>query len=81
MTTSTCVKCGGTRFEMKAAEPKDSAYKQMFIQCSSCGGVAGVTEYYDAGVLAKDLQNKIATLQEAVQRIESQIQQIVSRLR
>jgi excinuclease UvrABC ATPase subunit len=81
MAMSTCVKCGGHSFEMKAAEPRDSAYKQMFVQCTSCGGVIGVGSYFDSGVLAKDNQTEIAELKKSLVRIESQLQQIASRLR
>lgn len=63
MAISTCVKCGGTRFEIVEKEPARSNYKLLFVQCTGCGGVVGVTEYYNAGVLihqlAKALGKKI----------------------
>jgi hypothetical protein len=59
MARSSCVKCGGNRFEMTEQEPSGSAYKYMFIQCSSCGGVAGVTEYFNVGVLLRKVMVKL----------------------
>lgn len=59
MAMSTCVKCGSTRFEIKLAEPHNSNFKVNFVQCSSCGGVVGVMEYYSTGGLIKDLAKKL----------------------
>lgn len=51
MARSTCVKCGNTNFEVARAEPRNSNYVLMFVQCTSCGGVAGVLEYENVGAL------------------------------
>lgn len=51
MTQSTCAKCGNHSFEMKENIPKGSEYKLMFVQCSSCGSVVGVTDYYNTATL------------------------------
>lgn len=71
MAISTCAKCSGTFFEMKTAEPKNSRYKKLFIQCSACGAVVGVSDYHDSGVLAKDNQRELADLKKVLKRIES----------
>jgi ribosomal protein L37E len=56
MATSTCVKCGGTSFELAADKvPKGSQYKVHFVQCASCGGVVGVTDYYESSWLVQQL--------------------------
>lgn len=81
MALSKCTKCGSGFFEMKEAEPRNASYKQIFVQCSSCGGVVGVTSYYDPGALTKELQAKVNGLEAAVQRIEHQLQQIAYRLK
>ncbi len=49
MAMSTCVKCGGTRFELVEHSPAMSKFKVNFIQCASCGGVVGVTDYWNTG--------------------------------
>ena len=59
MAMSTCVKCGSHSFEMRENEPRDSNYKIMFIQCTSCGSVVGVMDYYNIGNLVKSIANKL----------------------
>lgn len=59
MATSTCIKCGNHTFEMKDAEPKDTAYKLLFVQCSACGGVVGVMEYSNIGATLHKIQKKL----------------------
>jgi predicted nucleic-acid-binding Zn-ribbon protein len=49
MATSTCIKCGGHHFETKEADPANSQFKLTFVQCSSCGGVVGVLDFYNIG--------------------------------
>jgi predicted nucleic-acid-binding Zn-ribbon protein len=51
MATSTCIKCDNHSFEVKLAEPKKGAFKMYFVQCTSCGGVVGVTEFYSIGAM------------------------------
>ncbi len=55
MAASTCIKCGWTKFETVAKEPNKSAYKLLFTQCTNCGGVVGVTEFYNIGALVHAL--------------------------
>lgn len=57
--TSTCVKCGGTSFEAKLIEPGGYKFKVTFIQCSSCGGVVGVLDYYNIGQVLKGIAKKL----------------------
>jgi len=57
--SSKCPKCEHTSFEMAETEVKGSRYKQMFIRCSSCGTVVGVTEYYNIGAKLDILANKL----------------------
>ncbi len=59
MAQSTCVKCGNHRFELKEAEPDKAAFKLMFVQCTSCGGVIGVTEYHNIGALVHKMAEKL----------------------
>jgi hypothetical protein len=59
MATSTCIKCGGTRFEVRENTPRDSAFKLMFVQCAACGGVVGVQEYYNIGGMLQKLAKKL----------------------
>jgi predicted nucleic-acid-binding Zn-ribbon protein len=57
--TSTCVKCGNTSFEVKEVSPNGSNFKLIFVQCASCGGVVGVTEYFNIGAKIEALAKKL----------------------
>ncbi len=59
MASSTCIKCGSTRFEIKENSPTGSRFKIMFVQCNSCGGVVGIMDYYNIGQLIHDLAKKL----------------------
>lgn len=59
MANSTCVKCGSTSFEIMENSPSGSNFKFMFVQCSSCGGVVGVMDYYNIGKLLEILGKKL----------------------
>jgi hypothetical protein len=63
MAISTCLKCGGHLFETVESEPMGSNFKLWFVQCATCGGVVGVTDYYNIGetlhVLAAKLGVKL----------------------
>lgn len=81
MAYSTCPKCTSTSFEVKEAEPRGSSYKLIFVQCSSCGAVVGTMPYYDAGVLAKDNQEKLTTLKQQIDQVGYSLSQIAQALR
>lgn len=59
MAISKCPKCDSTFFEIKEAEPRNSSFKIMFIQCSSCGAVVGVTDYYNTSTLLVKIAKKL----------------------
>lgn len=59
MATSTCIKCNSSAFELKLNEPHDSRYKFFFVQCRSCGGVVGVTDYYATSTLLEKIAEKL----------------------
>ena len=60
MALSTCIKCGGSSFEMKEATPRGSAFVLMFVQCSSCGGVIGVIDCDNIGQLIHNLAKRLS---------------------
>ena len=49
MAKSTCVKRGGTQFEIVEAVPHNSNFRLTFVQCRSCGGVVGVIDSINIG--------------------------------
>ncbi len=60
MATSSCPKCSSTSFEMKEApRVASSAYRLMFVQCTSCGSVVGVSDYYNIPSLLEKIAVKL----------------------
>jgi len=80
MANSTCPKCARSWFEVKEAEPTNSQYKIVFVQCSGCGTVVGTMPYYDAGVVSKQNQEEIAQIKEQLRKIRQSLSQIVDLL-
>lgn len=64
MTQASCPKCGNHYFELVENEPMDSNFKYFFIQCSECGTVVGVTEFFNAGYLLKEQEKSIKNISE-----------------
>lgn len=62
MAMSTCVKCGGHLFGIVEKEPSGSNFKMFFVQCTACGGVVGVTDYYNVPVKIDELSAKLDDL-------------------
>jgi hypothetical protein len=59
MATSRCPKCASSSFELENFTPRNSEFKLSFVQCSSCGAVVGVLDYYNIGQLIHDLAKKL----------------------
>lgn len=59
MALSTCIKCGNSSFENKDVTPRNSEFILSFIQCTSCGGVVGVVDFYNIGELIHQLADKL----------------------
>ncbi len=59
MAMSTCVKCNSTSFEIREVTPQDSNFRYNFIQCTKCGGVVGVVDFYNIGSLIHGLADKL----------------------
>lgn len=81
MAYSKCGKCNGMYFETVEKEPTNSAYKVIFVQCSSCGTPVGVTGYYNEGQLLKNQEQKTAELDSKLNQIQSYVQQIANAIR
>lgn len=59
MAHSSCPKCGNHGFETVITTPSGSNFKLLFIQCSSCGCVIGVLDYYNIGRLLENLAKNL----------------------
>jgi hypothetical protein len=73
MATSTCVKCGKQAFEVKETTPSQSNYRLMFVQCSSCGGVAGVLDYYNLGALLKTQEKTLGAVEKDISSVKTSL--------
>lgn len=56
---SRCSRCQGNQFEMVEDTPTGSAFKLMYVRCSSCKTVIGLTDYYNIGDLIYKLAEKL----------------------
>lgn len=81
MAVSTCVKCGGHQFEMVVGSPMKANYKQNYLQCTVCGGVAGVVGFYDAGVMLEKQAKQITALSSDVDELRSMLVSIINAMR
>lgn len=59
MAISTCTKCDNTQFEVKEVTPQNSNFRLYFVQCTSCGGVIGVIDFYNIGDLIHQLADEL----------------------
>lgn len=81
MAMSTCVKCGGHNFEAKEVSPTGAKYKQIFIQCSSCGVPVGVTGYYDAGAKLVNLEKASDSAKRSLDDLGYRLSRIEQKLK
>lgn len=54
---------------MVTREPSGSNFKMSFIQCAACGGVVGVTDFFDTGTQIKKVLSAIENLSHGVGRL------------
>ena len=80
MAISKCIKCGGTIFELREANIQNARYKMYFVQCSSCGGVVGAIPFYDPGIEAHQVNEKIDKVKSALDDISYDIDYIKAHL-
>jgi predicted nucleic-acid-binding Zn-ribbon protein len=59
MATSMCIKCGNREFESKETTPRNSNFAFSFIQCTNCGGVVGVMDFYNIGNVLRQIGRKL----------------------
>lgn len=75
--TAKCGHCDKVGTKLQLIEPDGGAYKQSAVVCKWCNAILGVTGYYDAGKVAKDVEAKVVTLQQKLSQVENQVQQIL----
>ena len=60
MATSTCGKCGGTDFESRVVETKNTRYKVNFFQCAACGVPVGVVGHHNVGATLDQVEHLLS---------------------
>lgn len=80
---STCVQCRTGSFEVVTVAPTGTQYKYNFVQCSICGGVVGVVDYFAVGSNL-DAQSKVINgvrqALDAVQQTVANVERLVASL-
>ncbi len=66
MAVSTCPKCDSHRFETTVTEPHNSNFKLIFVQCSSCGAVVGVLDFFNIGNIIQQHSVALKTIASTV---------------
>ena len=59
MAYSKCPKCESNFFEVVENSPSYCNYKLLFVQCSKCGSVVGVMDYWNIGTVVKSIEEKV----------------------
>ena len=59
MAVSKCPKCNNSFFELSENSPSNSRFKFYLVQCSSCGSVVGVTDFFHVPTVLDKLEKKI----------------------
>jgi predicted nucleic-acid-binding Zn-ribbon protein len=65
-----CPHCGSNSFTISTIEPLGSQYKANLVTCRQCAAPVGALEYYDAGVLLKQMQQTLSDLEKRLRRVE-----------
>lgn len=71
MARSSCPKCDSHTFEIVEGNPNNTAFRLMYVQCSSCGSVVGVMDYYNIGAKLEKLEKQEKELSGEIQRLKS----------
>jgi hypothetical protein len=58
MSATTCMKCGGTHFELAKFTPTGTRFVLWSAQCAGCGTSIGITEYNDTASMLNSLEKR-----------------------
>lgn len=81
MAQSTCIKCGWHNFELMEQSFVGAKYKMFLVQCASCGTPVGVVPFYDPGVTANIVSDKVDKLEREIQDIQYTLNDIRNNMR
>lgn len=80
MAMSKCLGCGGTTFELSETSPQGSRFKFHFIQCSKCGGVVGVVDYFHNGSEHNEIKELIEKSTKSIVRDNQEAKEVLYRI-
>jgi len=69
MTASKCVSCGSKKFEHRLTKVDDIPLS--FVQCSECGGVAGVLEHERSIDYLKEIYHMVDHLNALIEKLNN----------
>jgi hypothetical protein len=76
-----CGHCGASGTKAVEIEPADSTYKQVAICCIRCSAILGITGFWDAGALLKEVQGQLIEMDQKLTQLQLWVQQLSQRLR
>ena len=74
MAQSTCMKCGGTDFELKDITPEKGGHRYRAVQCAHCGGVIGLVEYEHTGGFLRSIERQVVALEKRLKDISRKLE-------
>ena len=81
---SKCGKCNGMSFKIVEQSPLGSAFKLMFVQCSSCNVPIGAMEYFNSGAKVeeqtKELKKDLSVISKQISSLEQSLRVIANSL-
>jgi hypothetical protein len=80
MAMSKCAACKGSYFEVVTKEPRGANYKINFVQCTGCGAVVGVMEFFNAGKLLSNLSKEVAELKRDLAYVYEEVGRVRRKL-
>jgi hypothetical protein len=78
MAVSTCPKCDSHRFELKDGTPKNSRFNFSYVQCSSCGALVGVMDYFNVGAETQDIKKQLNNLGSSIDALGRLVETLAS---
>ena len=80
MPSPKCPSCSNHSFELNEIAVRNSKYKLYSVQCTSCGSVVSMLNYFDPGVLLKDQEQMLKDIQRGQEVINQNLRTIITSL-
>jgi hypothetical protein len=80
MASSNCIRCNNSTFEIKENSPRGSRVKFFLLQCTSCGGVVGMTDYYPVGSETHGLSKRLEKIERSLASLGTELERLRRKL-